>query len=166
MAGLIGPPDLAPQICTYRAYFSLPETDPFSGNYTSVLDPYCVDSMNAAAAPTPASVAHQIYAAIQQGDPTAFLLWHATPGLTVDWDPGRVSLLHSVSYYASRMGRPLCRWDNKTFANRGDIAYDTAPLAQWDPAYLHLSPAVLVPSASAIDALTRRTGFSETRPIG
>ena len=50
------------------------------------------------------------------------------------------------------MGRPQCRWDDETFANRGDVAYGTAPLAQWDHAYLHLAPAVLVPSAAAINA--------------
>ena len=152
MAGLINQPDLASPIRMYRAYFPRPKTDLFSGDYTAVLDPYRVDPINAAAAPTPASVAHQIYAASQQGDPNAFLLWHATPGLTVDRGPGRVSLLHLVSYYASWMGRPPCRWDDDTFANRGDVAYSTAPLAQWDPTYLHLAPDVLVPSAAAIDA--------------
>ena len=74
MAGLIGQPDLAPPIRTYRAYFSRPETDPFSDDYTAVLDPYRVDPMNAATALTPASMAQQIYAANQKGDPTAFLL--------------------------------------------------------------------------------------------
>ena len=74
MAGLIVQPDLKPPICTYFAYFSRPETDPLSGDYTAVLDPYCVDPMNAAAVPTPASVSQQIYDASHQGDPTAFLL--------------------------------------------------------------------------------------------
>ena len=97
MAGLIGQPDLAPPICTYRAYFSRPKIDPFSGDYTAVLAPYCVDPMNSAAAPMPTSVAQHIYAASQQGDPTAFLLWHTTPGITVDRDPGRFSLLNLVS---------------------------------------------------------------------
>ena len=132
MAGLIRQPDLAPPIHTYRAYFSRPETDPFGGVYAAVLEPYRVDPLNGAAMPTPASVAQQIYAASQQGDPTAFLLWHATPGLTVDPDPGRVSLLHSVSHYASRMGRPPCRWEDETFANWGDATYGTVPLAEWD----------------------------------
>ena len=104
MAGLIGLPDLAPLIRMYRVYFSSPETDLFSGYYTAVLDPYCMDPINAGAALTPASVAQQIYAASQQGDPSTFHFWHAEPGLTVDWDPGRVSLLHLVSYYASLMG--------------------------------------------------------------
>ena len=100
MAGLDGQPDLAATICTYRAYFSRPETDPFSSNYEAVLDPYWVDPMNAAAARTLASMSQKIYAASQQGDPIAFLMWHATPGITKDQDPGRVSLLHSVIHYA------------------------------------------------------------------
>ena len=65
MASLGGQPNLAPTICTYRAYFSRPKTDRFSGNYEAVLDPYKADPMNAAAALTPASVSQQIYATIQ-----------------------------------------------------------------------------------------------------
>ena len=44
-----------------------------------------------------------------------------------------------------------CRWDDGTFANHGDVSYGTAPLVVWDPTYLHLTPAVYVPSAAAID---------------
>ena len=161
MAGLIGQPNLAPPICTYRAYFSRLNTDTFSGDYTAVLEPYRVVPLNAADTPTPTSVSQQIYAASQQGDPIAFLLWHATPGLMVDQDPSRVSLLHSFSYYASRMGRPPSCWDDKTFANRSNVAYDTAPLAQWDPTYIHIAPAVLIPSAAAIDAAIAGEGPME-----
>ena len=142
MDGLCGPPDLVPTICTYRSYFSSPETDPFSGGYEAVLEPYRIDPMNAASAQTPASISQQIYVASQQGDPTAFLLWHATPGLAKDWVPGRISLLHSFSYYASRMGRPPCRWDDGTFANLVDVSYGTATLAVCYPTYLHLALAV------------------------
>ena len=155
MAGLLGQPDLAPPIRSYCAYFSRPETDPFGGNYAAVLEPYQADPLNAAAAPTPARVAQQIYAASQQGDPIAFLLWNATPGLAVDRDPGRISLLHSVSHYAIRMVRPPCRWENETFANWGNVTFGTAPLAQWDLAYLCLATAVHVPSAAMIDLCIR-----------
>ena len=79
MAGLLGQLDLAPPIRTYRAYLFRLDMDPFGGDYAAVLDPYRVDPLNAAAAPTPASVAQHIYAASQQGDTTTFLLWHATP---------------------------------------------------------------------------------------
>ena len=133
MAGLGGQPNLAPTICTYRAYFSRPKTDLFSGNYEAVLDSYRVDPMNAAAALTPASMYQQIYAAIQQGDPTAFPLLHATPGLAEDQDPARASLIHSVRHYASRMGRRPCQWDYRAFAYRGNVSYGTAPLDNWDP---------------------------------
>ena len=104
----------------------------FFGDYEAVLDPYRIDLMNAAAVLTPAIVSQQVYAASQQGDPTALLLWHATPELAKDQDPSRVSLLHSVSHYASQMGIPPCQWDDWTFANRGDVSYGTAPLAKWD----------------------------------
>ena len=167
MSGLGGQPDLAPTICTYRAYFSLPETDPFSGGYEAVLDPYRIDPMNAAATQTPASVSQQIYTSSQLGDPTSFLLWHATPGLAEDRDPGRISLLHSVSYYASRMGRLPCKWDNGTIANHIDVSYGTAPLAVWDPTYLHLAPAVYVPSSAAIDtSLSGNTIITLLGPYG
>ena len=151
MAGLGGQPNLAPTICTYRAYFSLPETDPFSGGYEAVLDPYRIDPMNAAATQTPASVSQQIYTSSQQGDPTALFLWNATPGIAKDWDAGCISLLQFVSYYASWMGRPPCKWDNGKFANRGDVSYVTVPLELWDPTYLQLAPSVYVPIAATID---------------
>ena len=138
-------------ICMYRAYFSSPETDPFSGDYWAVLQPYLINPMNAAAAHTPASMSQQIYAASQQGDPAAFLLWHATPGIAKDCDPGCVWLLHFISHYASQMGRPACKWDDRAFLNRGGVSYCTAPLAVWYPTHLHLAPAVYVPSAAAID---------------
>ena len=49
------------------------------------------------------------------------------------------------------MGSPPCQWDDATFANRGDLSYGTAPLVNWDPTYLHLTPAVHVPRAAIID---------------
>ena len=88
VAGLGGPPDLVPMICTYRAYFFSLETDPFSGDYKAVMETYLIDPMNEAAAQTLASFFQQIYTEKQQGEPTAFLLWHATPGTAEDWDPG------------------------------------------------------------------------------
>ena len=60
MAGLGDPPDLVPTICTYHAYFSSLETDPFPSGYEAVLEPYMIDPMNAAAAQTPSSNSQQI----------------------------------------------------------------------------------------------------------
>ena len=52
--------------------------------------------MNAGVAKTPARMSQQIYAASQKGDPTAFLMWHATPGKAKDCDPGRVTASEPV----------------------------------------------------------------------
>ena len=94
-------------------------------------------------------------------------MWHATPGLADDREPSRISLIHSVSYYASRMGRPPCKWDEGTFANRGDVSYVTVPLAMWDPTYLHLAPAVYVLSTAAIDtSLSGNTNITFLGPFG
>ena len=167
MAGLGGQPALVPKICMYRAYLSSPETDPFSGDYQAFLEPYLIDPTNAAAVQTPASVSHQIYTASQQGDPTDFLLWHAMPRIAEDCDPGRVFLLHSVIHYASRMGRPASKWDNRTFTNRRDVSYGTAPLSVWDPTYLHLALAVYLPSAAAIESsLARDPNVTLLGPYG
>ena len=93
------------------------------------MDPYLIDPMNAAAVQTPVRVSKQIYTAIQIKDPNAFLLWHFLLGLAKDCDPDCVSLLHSVSHYVSRMGRPASIWDDRMSANQGDVSYITAPLA-------------------------------------
>ena len=164
MASLGGPPDLVPTICTYCAYFFSLETESFSGDYEAVLEPYLIDTTNTAAAQTPASVYQQIYTASQQGETTTFLLWHTTPGLTEDQEPGRVLLIHSVSHYVSCMGQTFSKWDDRTFANRGDVSYGTTPLALWDPTYLHLALAVYVPSADTID--TSLAGNSNITLLG
>ena len=132
-----------------------------------MLEPYLIYPMNAAAVQTPESIYQQIYTASKQGEPTSFLLWHATPGIAEYGDPGRVSLFHSVSHYAIRMGRPSSKWDDRTFANRGDVSYGTPPLAVWDSTYLHLAPAVYVLSAAAIDtSLARESNVTLLGPYG
>ena len=109
----------------------------------------------------------QVYAASQQGDPAAFLLWQEKPGLAKDQDPGRISLLHSVSNYASWMGRSPCQGDDGTFANRGDVSYGTAPLEKWDPTYLHLALSVYVPITAAIKtSLAGDANLTLLRPYG
>ena len=107
--------------------------------------------MNTGAAQTHTSVSQQVYAASHQGDPNAFLLWHAMPGIAEDCDSGCVLLLHSIDHYASWMGRTASKWYDRIFTNRGDVSYGTAPLAVWDPTYLHLAPSVYMPIAVAID---------------
>ena len=62
------------------------------------------------------------------------------------------------------MGRPSSKWDDRTFANRGDVSFGTAPLAVWDPTYLHLAPAVYVLSADTI--YTYLAGYPNVTLLG
>ena len=65
------------------------------------------------------------------------------------------------------MGRPTSQWDNKTFVNQGYVFYGIAPLAVWDPTYLHLDPAVYVTSATTIDtSLTGDPNITLLGPYG
>ena len=61
MASLGGGTNLVPTICTYCAYFSSPETDPFPSGYEAVLYPYSIYPMDAAAKQTLVSVYQHIY---------------------------------------------------------------------------------------------------------
>ena len=58
-----GGPDLVPPLAAYREYFAREETNPFTNGYAAVLAPYAIDPTNANAAPTPAIIFRQIYAA-------------------------------------------------------------------------------------------------------
>ena len=62
------------------------------------------------------------------------------------------------------MVRPASKWDDRTFANQGDVSYSTLPLAVWEPTYLHLAPAIYVPSAVAID--TSLAGYPNVTLLG
>ena len=65
------------------------------------------------------------------------------------------------------MGQPPCKWDDGTYANRGDVSYGTAALAVWDPTYLHLAPNFYVTSAAAIDTnLSRNANITLLGPYG
>ena len=159
MAGHSGPPALVSLINTYPAYFSFPETNPFSGNYQTVLESYLIDPMNAGAVQTPEIVSQQVYAARKQGDNTAFLLWHATLGIAEDCNPGRLLLLHSVSYCESWVGLTASRWDGKTLTNRGDVSYGTAPWAKCG-----IPPTSTFPQTFTCQALPRLTLTSPAIP--
>ena len=71
-------------------------------------------------------------------------------GMSPGEDPGRIVLLHSVSQFVNRRGRPATKWDSKAFASTGDVIAGTVPLANWEPTYLNLlrKPVNVLSSAS------------------
>ena len=108
-------PGLVPLFKTYWEYFASEETNPFTDNFAAVMAPYALDPANAAAAHKPSKLARQVYSSTMSGDPTTFLLCHTTLGFDSGDDPGRLGLVHSISRYDARIGRPASPWDDKSF---------------------------------------------------
>ena len=68
--------------------------------------PNALEPANAAAAHEPTALARKVYSSTMSDDPTAFLLCHPTLGFESGDDPGRLGLVHSISRYDARIGRP------------------------------------------------------------
>ena len=114
-------PGLVPPFKTYREYFASEETNLFTENVATVMAPYALDPANAAAAHEPVALARQVYSSTMSGDPTAFLLCHLTLGFDSGDNPVRLGLVHSISRYDARIGRPASPWDDKAFGTQCDV---------------------------------------------
>ena len=129
-------PEPVPHVEDYMSYFTAAKNDPFSGNYLATLAPYVIE----VAAPTDAlvlaGVSRKFY--ILNGNaPTAFLLWLSTQGFESRVDPSHIFLLHSVSKFLIRLGRPATKWDSKAFAYTRCMVAGSIALSNWDPSYLN-----------------------------
>ena len=87
------------------------------------------------------------------GDPTAFLLCHQTLGFDSGDDPGRLGLVHSISRYDARIGRPASPWDDEAFGTRGDVVMGSVSCAFWLPAYMRQTRTVVALMAGAMDSV-------------
>ena len=82
----------------------------------------------------------------------------ATPGLNPSADPGRIVLLHSVSQFGSRLGRPATKWDSEAFSATGEVVSGTLSQANWGPIYINiLRHPVNVTSSASIDTTLAAT---------
>ena len=146
-------PGLVPPFRTYREYFASEETNPFTDNFAVVMAPYSLDPDNAAAAHEPAALACQVYSSTMSGDPTAFLLCHPTLGFDSGDDPGRLGLVHSISRYDARIGRPASPWDEEAFGTRGNVMIGLVSCVRWPPAYMRQTSTVVALTAGAMDSV-------------
>ena len=101
-----------PPVQDYMFHYAATKNDLFDRDYKVALSPYLIDVANPTNTPGPADISQHIYAA--DGDaPTAFMLLMDTPGLTADYDPDQIVLLHSISQFSSRLVFPVTKWDTK-----------------------------------------------------
>ena len=126
-------PGLVPPLATYHEYFVRAETDAFCGHYASVLHPYYTETENAAATTTPAEFVQKIYAAEQEGVPTALIQWHRSAG----GKGAHIALIHSVSSYPPHMGIPPSPWDDLSFALKVEVTCGAVRCANLMTASIH-----------------------------
>ena len=87
----------------------------------------------AAADVAPADVARLIYAADQEGVPSAFIQWHqGARGRGV-----HSALLHSLSAYVLRMELTMSHWNDGSFTLERDNACRNVSCAKWSPESLY-----------------------------
>ena len=133
MVNLINPPRLAPPTTIYRDYFYHIKTDTFCERHATVLAAYSIDPAADATAAAPTEVARLIYAAAQDGVPTAFLQQRqGTRGRGT-----KIALLNLVSIYLPRMELLASPCDNLSFALNRGVSCGAIACAYWQTASIH-----------------------------
>lgn len=129
---------------SYIDYFSDAAHDPFNGQYAQVLAPYDVPLQNVPPAYTPDNIRTLVIGARAQRVPTAFLLYH----------DARLHIYLQVDKFHTRLGLPETPWDDRMFAQKGDLHRNQAVLVEWKADYFHQLPQqILVPTAATIDTV-------------
>ena len=146
-------PGLVPLFKTYGEYFANEETNPFTDNFSAVMDPYALDPANSAATHKPAALSRNFYSSTMSSDPTDLLLCHTTLGFDPGNDHGHLSLVHLISRYDAHIGRPSSPWDNKAFGTRCNVVMGTVSCVRWLRSYIR--------QTSTVVALTADTMYSD-----
>ena len=146
-----------PVVASYRDFYNSATNDPFNGTYASVTTPYVIP-LGVAAVPPPLTIANGVYNSVQHKTPTAFLI--------VGLD-NRISLYHRLSRFDPRMGMPASQWDNRAFANSGDLFHNNPVLVEWDNRHFHQGPQTHAPLAQTIeDALAQANAANPVELMG
>ena len=127
----------------YSNYFAEGDHDVFNGDYTAALAPYDVPLQANANVLSPEQIKNLVIGARTQRVPTAFLLLH----------DGHLHIYLQVDKFHVHLGLPPSPWDDKMFAQKGDLHRNQAVLVEWKSDYFHqLNQQLLVPMPATIDA--------------
>jgi hypothetical protein len=127
----------------YSTFFSDANHDVFNGDYAAAMNPYDVPLQGNVNLLSPEQVKTLVVGARAQRVPTAFLLFH----------DGRLHVYLQVDKFHQRLGMPPSQWDDKLFAQKGELHRNQAVLVEWKNDYFHqLNQQILVPSPATIDA--------------
>jgi hypothetical protein len=121
----------------------MPSHDVFNGDYAAAHEPLRRALAGNANLLPPEQVKTLVIGARAQRVPTAFLLLH----------DGRLHIYIQVDKFHPRLGMPPSPWDDKLFAQKGELHRNQAVLVEWKSDYFHqLNQQVLVPVPGTIDA--------------
>jgi hypothetical protein len=127
----------------YTNFFADANRDVFNGEYAAAMDPYDVPLQGNANLLSPEQVKTLVVGARAQRVPTAFLLFH----------DGHLHVYLQVDKFHPRLGMPPSPWDDKLFAQKGELHRNQAVLVEWKNDYFHqLNQQILVPMPATIDA--------------
>ena len=136
LATLAAAPILVPPICDYITNFFCPESDSLTNSYYSCLALCIINTANPTAVISPTYISKEIYTVTTEGIRTAYLLWYPTPGEVDEvYNQGRVNLLQTVSQLPTQIFHPPKKWDNRTFASKGDVLVGTIAVVDLDRKY-------------------------------
>lgn len=131
-----------PSMHYYRDYFSDPANDVFQGSYSAVLDLYGVPLANQNV-PTPATVQERALSCHNQNVPSAFLLM---------LNDGKLHVFLQLAKYSARMGLPATPWDDRMYAQKGELFHNQSQTVTWLPDYFYqVGGQLRVATAAAID---------------
>lgn len=137
-------PHTAPVRASYLDLFSDATKDVFQGEYDAVMAPYDVPLQNVPAAHSPDQIRTLVVGARTQRVPTAFLLLH----------DNRIHVYLQIDKFHTRLGLPATAWDDRLFAQKGDLYRNQAVLVEWKSDYFHqLTQQVIVPTPATIDTV-------------
>ena len=136
----------------YHDFYNDGSSDPYSGRFVPVLEPFEIDPANAAASARPAELLNQLTTATTARLPSAILaLVHGTEDDPNH--PGWIECYHKIFRFPARFGMTATRWDNMNFAISGDIVRgQCAPVlleAQW---FHQTTNNLLAPTETAVEA--------------
>jgi hypothetical protein len=127
----------------YSSFFADASRDVFGGDYAAAMRPYDVPLQGNANVLSPEQVKTLVIGARAQRVPTAFILFH----------DDRLHVYLQVDKFHPRLGMPPSTWDDKLFAQKGELHRNQAVLVEWKSDYFHqLNQQVLVPAPGTIDA--------------
>jgi len=142
-----GPAVPAPQSANYRELYSLPDKDPYNGNYVNLYQGYETGTT------TPLELRNSLFRDGNNGTYINLLVHVRSPTLPPD-EPGHIVVYHRVTRKDTRFGQVALSYENVGLAYFGDVLGGQTPTTVVIPDLLFNSlPVIQVPTGPRLQQL-------------